>query len=227
MARNEWLKKLDEKGLTYHDQTAPSTQEGAGKRVGQKRARREREAAPSPAKPRGDGAPPPFHPRAKGEAAEHPKDPTDPPVTWKTPAPGSSYVIREELAQTFPVEPMGKPRQTKSDRWKKRKPVLRYRKLCDDIRRAADGWDMPKERTRLVFYIPRPKSYPHRAGCPHHLKPDTDNLVKAVLDALRDEDRDIFDQHATKYWCEPEQARIEVYFLHTHICNEPTPTDES
>jgi Holliday junction resolvase RusA-like endonuclease len=214
MSKNEWLKKLDEKGLTYHDQTAPS------KRSKRETAKRER-SDPTPPEPSVGGEPLPFHPRGEDQAAKHPGDPTDPPTTWRTPAPGSTYMVREVLVQTFPVEPMGKPRQTKRDRWQKRKPVVRYRKLCDAIRRAADGWDMPKERTRLVFYIPRPKSYPHRPGCPHHLKPDYDNLAKAVLDALRDEDRDIFDQHVTKYWCEPGNERIEVYQLHTSILSKP------
>jgi len=37
-------------------------------------------------------------------------------------------------------------------------------------------------------------------GRPHKQKPDLDNLLKALLDAVFDEDCEIWDIQATKYW---------------------------
>ena len=37
-------------------------------------------------------------------------------------------------------------------------------------------------------------------GKPHQHRPDLDNLVKAVLDAFFEEDKQIYDVRGTKFW---------------------------
>jgi Holliday junction resolvase RusA-like endonuclease len=37
---------------------------------------------------------------------------------------------------------------------------------------------------RVSFFLPRPKALKGEAACPHVKKPDVDNLLKAVMDAM-------------------------------------------
>lgn len=95
----------------------------------------------------------------------------------------------------FDVVPMGKPRQTRSDKWKRRPAVLRYRAFADKLRvEAARTGFRPKEAGMyLRFWIPMPESWSKKRkramiGRPHRQRPDADNLEKAFLDALLEED---------------------------------------
>ena len=115
--------------------------------------------------------------------------------------------------KTFDVNPVGKPRQTRSDKWKERPCVMRYRDFCDQVVYQAEGWDIPKSDLRIVFYVEAPKTKQERAGDPHHLKPDVDNLLKAFFDALEDEDKYIYDVWASAYWCKMGNGHIDVYTL--------------
>lgn len=101
------------------------------------------------------------------------------------------------------IVPVPKPRMTQRDRWAQRPAVMRYYAFCDEIRLKGPGSLPP--RLRLIFYLPMPKSWPAKKrtaheGLPHQVRPDTDNLTKAVKDALAEEDSYIYDEHATKYW---------------------------
>lgn len=91
------------------------------------------------------------------------------------------------------VTPMGAPRMNRSDAWKQRPVVLRYRKFRDTINDLMpESW---KTQLHLLdtliveFYLPMPKSWSVKkinemAGKIHQQKPDIDNLTKALLDAL-------------------------------------------
>ena len=112
----------------------------------------------------------------------------------------------------FQVTPIGKPRMTQRDRWKKRPCVLAYHAYRDTIRLQARGWE-PADRCTLLFYLPMPKSWSAKKraqmlGEPHQQKPDIDNLVKAFLDCFG-EDKAIWAVEAVKRWS--EQGRIEVF----------------
>ena len=122
--------------------------------------------------------------------------------------------VREVLVKTFDVNPVGKPRQTRSDKWKKRPCVMRYRAYADAVREQAEGWHVPEHSFRLVFYVEAPKTKQERDGDPHHLKPDIDNLTKAFFDALEDEDKYIWDCRTTAYWTKMNQGKIEVWEIH-------------
>lgn len=47
------------------------------------------------------------------------------------------------------------------------------------------------------------------SGKPHQQKPDIDNLVKSVLDALLIEDKNVYRVLAEKYWAEEGGIEIE------------------
>lgn len=104
---------------------------------------------------------------------------------------------------------MAKPRQTRSDKWKKRKCVLEYRAFCDELRLKLRDFKLGDSYS-VEFGLPMPKSFSKKkrlslAGKPHQSKPDLDNLVKALNDALRsfgEDDSSIFEISAKKVWDE-------------------------
>jgi Holliday junction resolvase RusA-like endonuclease len=110
------------------------------------------------------------------------------------------------------VEPMGKPRMTQRDKWAKRKVVVRYFEYCDALRLALPGFVVP-DRLVLRFSIAMPKSWSKKKrvllkGKPHTQKPDIDNLAKAFMDALADDDSYIYSLTAEKYWDESGSIRV-------------------
>lgn len=104
---------------------------------------------------------------------------------------------------TYLVTPIGKPRMTRSDKWKQRPAVMRYRFFCDDVR--LHDIRLPEAGAHVTFVIPMPQSWSKKKrammdGKPHQKKPDIDNLEKALLDALFDNDAHIWDLRKTKIW---------------------------
>ncbi len=107
----------------------------------------------------------------------------------------------------FPVDPMGKPRMTQSDKWRKREVTNRYWELKRQVKQIAEGYKfiMPESNYHMIFYIPMPDSWSKKKkvefdGKPHQQKPDKDNLEKAILDALCPEDSYVWDGRVSKYW---------------------------
>jgi Holliday junction resolvase RusA-like endonuclease len=111
----------------------------------------------------------------------------------------------------YKVLPMGKPRMTQRDRWKKRPVVLRYHAFCDEIR--AMGIQIPPAGAHIVFILPMPASWSAKKKAamnrmPHQQKPDKDNMEKALLDALFGDDSHIWDSRVTKLWGYSEAVLI-------------------
>ena len=112
---------------------------------------------------------------------------------------------------TVPGQPIAKPRQTQSDRWKQRPCVMRYRGFADACRFAAS------RTTKITLTQPTcliVKCYfdwgkTHRSG-PHTQKPDASNVLKAVEDALFENDEMIWKTETTKLWADGGQARTEI-----------------
>lgn len=103
----------------------------------------------------------------------------------------------------FNITPMGKPRMTRADKWKKRPEVLRYRAFCDEVR--LHNVTLPESDYHVIFVLPMPPSWSKKKraeydGQPHQSKPDKDNLEKALLDAIFDNDSKIWDGRVTKIW---------------------------
>jgi len=102
------------------------------------------------------------------------------------------------------VKPVPKPRLTQRDRWAHRPAVVRYHAFCDELRIKFTQRYLPPTLL-LTFYIEMPKSWSKKKrvehnGKPHQQRPDVDNLVKAVMDALCEDDSYIYAVHAQKYW---------------------------
>ena len=118
-------------------------------------------------------------------------------------------------AFTVRCDPKGAPRQCRSDSWRPRECVIRYRRLRDRIRAAAGLIAPFPDSITCAFLIAMPPSWSQRkqdvmAGRPHRAKPDIDNLVKGVLDALLQQDGCVHGCIAHKHWCREGEQRIEV-----------------
>lgn len=111
--------------------------------------------------------------------------------------------------------PVGKPRMTRRDKWKQRPCVLRYRSWADEARLAM-GRTTKLTLTRpmcleVVAFFEIPKS--HRKTIPgnyHAVKPDGDNILKSVGDALFHNDQMLVYQTVTKFWAGAEGAHIKM-----------------
>ena len=112
-------------------------------------------------------------------------------------------------------EPVAKPRQSRSDKWKERPCVVRYREWADRARAAAGTVPSEAQHADIVIYLPLPQSLSAKkrsamAGTPHRVKPDIDNLIKAALDALLKRDQGIHEIRAKKFWEDKNGPRVEI-----------------
>ena len=112
----------------------------------------------------------------------------------------------------YKITPVGKPRMTRADKWRKRPEVLRYRAFCDEVRLL--GVDLPESGSHVTFILPMPASWSKKKraelnGRPHQQKPDVDNLTKSLLDALFEDDAYIWDVRVSKLWGEVGRIIIE------------------
>lgn len=101
---------------------------------------------------------------------------------------------------------------TRADSWKKRDCVLRYWAYGDALKIAAinQNLTLPQEGAHVVFVLPMPSSWSQKKRdrmreSPHQQKPDIDNLLKAFLDKLLSEDKEVWDIRASKIWGEKGQ----------------------
>lgn len=127
---------------------------------------------------------------------------------------------RVNLMFTVPGIPVAKPRQTQSDRWKQRAPVVKYRAFADMLRLYARvaQWEEKEETAYTLtveFFLPFPKSTSARrreelAGTPHTVKPDASNLLKAVEDALFIHDQAIWSVSSSKRYDDENGPRTEI-----------------
>ena len=112
----------------------------------------------------------------------------------------------------YPITPVPKPRQTQSDKWKKRPAVLRYRAFADEVR--LRGVTVENGDT-ITFSLPMPKSWNKMKRLeyveqPHTVKPDIDNLLKSLLDAVHSDDSHIWTLNGiSKRWGIEGQIVIE------------------
>jgi Holliday junction resolvase RusA-like endonuclease len=108
------------------------------------------------------------------------------------------------MIYTLDIDPMPKPRMVRSDAWKKRPVVKKYWAFCDEMRLKCSK--VPRlDYLDIVFCMPMPESWSQKKkdfneGKPHKQKPDIDNLVKSVMDALYKDDSGIWMISAKKSW---------------------------
>lgn len=103
----------------------------------------------------------------------------------------------------YQINPVAKPRMTQADRWKKRPPVVRYHEFKDQVR--ANKVELSESGLEIIFEIPMPKSWSKKKkaqmnGQAHQQRPDLDNLLKALFDAVYTEDCQIWSYRASKFW---------------------------
>lgn len=103
----------------------------------------------------------------------------------------------------YEITPVPKPRQTRSDKWKERPSVMRYRAFADECR--LKKVHVPESGAHITFNMPMPKSWSKKkrlatVGRAHQSRPDVDNLAKSLLDALYADDSTVWDLRITKRW---------------------------
>lgn len=89
------------------------------------------------------------------------------------------------------VEPMGKVRMSQRDKWAKRPVVVRYRAYHDRLRELGVTLE-PGDGVHFYIQVPQSwsmkKKHEHDLR-PHQQKPDLDNLLGGLLDAVLPEDK--------------------------------------
>jgi Holliday junction resolvase RusA-like endonuclease len=103
----------------------------------------------------------------------------------------------------YMITPVPKPRQSRRDKWAKRKCVVEYRNFCDLCR--AEKMELPVIGAHVTFVLPMPQSWSEKKrltmdGKPHQQTPDLDNMCKALADALYGNDSVLWDVRITKVW---------------------------
>lgn len=106
---------------------------------------------------------------------------------------------------------MPAPRMTRSDKWKKRPVVMRYFAFRDQVETAKIQLQSP---CKITFYISMPDSWSKRKrsdfnGKPHMNKPDVDNLLKALLDSVFEDDAHMWSVSVEKFWAEKGAITVE------------------
>ncbi len=104
----------------------------------------------------------------------------------------------------YNIKPIPKPRMTRSDKWKQRVCVMKYRAFKDEIKLNRVKFN---NHDYVVFGIEMPKSWSQKKKSiminkPHQQRPDCDNMIKGFFDALYLEDSHIYSFQARKYWAD-------------------------
>ena len=116
---------------------------------------------------------------------------------------------------TASINPIGKPRMTQRDRWKKRPCVVAYREWCDQLRAAAPALPEKPRVLEILAYIALPDSWSEKRkanmrGRSHERTPDADNIAKAVMDCLMPQDKTIWRLIIEKRWDDGDGPRMEI-----------------
>jgi Holliday junction resolvase RusA-like endonuclease len=103
---------------------------------------------------------------------------------------------------TYDIVPVPKPRMTQSDKWRKRPQCQKYWNFCDECRFAKVTFI---SGDIVQFVLPMPKSWSKKKrevmnGKPHKQTLDLDNLIKALGDALYENDSVLDNYCASKIW---------------------------
>lgn len=127
-----------------------------------------------------------------------------PPAIESFSIPNSGHGGSTERIVTVKGEPVAAPRMTQRDRWLKRKCVVRYFDYRKYVKSQV-GQCEPPDELHCVWFFPMPPSWSKKyrkemAMTPHRNRPDCDNLLKTVKDALWDNDEQIWKGSFEKFW---------------------------
>lgn len=116
--------------------------------------------------------------------------------------------------------PLGKPRMTQRDKFRKRPCVLRYRAFADGLRAAAGELAPDPAAVLVTAFLAMPQSWSQRKqaemnGAACRSRPDGDNIFKACADALFGEDSCIWISYVAKFWTLPGQEclRVKIFYV--------------
>ena len=119
----------------------------------------------------------------------------------------------------FDITPVACPRMVYSDKWNKRPIVNKYFGFRNHLRYLANVkglHGLPGTIDSIIFNIPIPASWNKKKkaemiGQPHKVRPDLDNLLKAVLDGLCSEDKYVHSiSQLSKIWSEEGSIIISI-----------------
>lgn len=122
---------------------------------------------------------------------------------------------------TIPGQPIAKPRMTQQDKWLKRKAVVAYWEWAAKARsQAVEALVFDEVAPAMVVviraYFGFPPSYSGKkcvrlGGKPHIIRPDSDNIGKAVLDSIwPKDDSAVYDLRIVKRWDDGAGPRVEI-----------------
>ena len=94
--------------------------------------------------------------------------------------------------QFWDIHPVPAPRQSQRDAFKPKANVQRYRAFRDECTRKKIWSPTPGDLVVFFMRIPKSRRNEGLEGQPHTQVPDTDNLLKALLDACYADDAHIW-----------------------------------
>lgn len=112
------------------------------------------------------------------------------------------------------ITPVPAPRMTRRDKWAKRPCVVRYHAYRDLVRINFEAHSSALKAPYLLvatFAMPASWSGKKRAlnrNQPHLQKPDKDNLEKAFLDALLENDSEVWAGMVAKLWGDSDSVAL-------------------
>lgn len=113
----------------------------------------------------------------------------------------SRLVLGLGARMTYLLEPVPAPRMTRSAAWSADPGVLRFKAFCREVRRRGIVLPVP-------FVVEFHLAGKREPGSPHLFKPDMDNLVKGLIDAVfwkrKGGDSHMYALAARKLWSEAE-----------------------
>jgi len=118
---------------------------------------------------------------------------------------------------TYIGKPVAKPRMVRSDKYKKRPVVLNYWAFKDRITRQAKAKGFKLGNAyKVTFIMPLPASLSEKKkeeydGTHHMIRPDIDNMLKAVNDCLLLEDSAVYYVVCRKKWGREGKIILENY----------------
>lgn len=106
------------------------------------------------------------------------------------------------MKREYDITPIPKPRMTQKDKWKKRPATDRYWAFKDECLAKNVQVFCDDE---ITFVMPFPKGWSKAKrlmcdGSRHCVTPDIDNLLKALLDAVHEDDAHISSLYIEKIW---------------------------
>lgn len=131
---------------------------------------------------------------------------------------GSAHSDETTRQFTIHTEPVAAPRMTKRDKWlKPRRPcVQRYFDYRDVLRKGIGDLPVVPDELHAVFHFSMPESWSKKRrqemeGKPHRQKPDGDNCLKAIQDAMFLEDGGVWRGTFEKRWA--VHGRVEIRMI--------------